>query len=286
MPALASYRVNEDISALSGSGCTMKSSLTVCFSICAQLSAGAQETQVAINQLLLSHKAEGWTVTESGSRYAELHPQDSIVELDGLPSAAIGAFTLINVFDESFTRPIHVTVKRGNKTANIQLKSVEEFSGPLKSRLAASSGFTAPEFETHDLLGRRLSLSEFGTKWVLLAFGASWCAECRAQISYMRKLQEQYHDNLAIVMLALDDKEENLQALVAKEQVGYPVVNLGDSFSPVPVEYGVSSPKGNEELPTDFLIRPDHSIALVQVGSTSPSKIYEFVKMIIDQSHK
>jgi peroxiredoxin len=267
-------------------GSLMKFCLIVCLALGTQCLTWAQAAEVSINQLELTHKTEGWMVTQPGFRYAQLRQNDLIVALDGSPAAAMGPLTLVNFFNESFSRPVHVAIKRGNTIANIQLRSEEDSNGPLKSRLVAAIGFRAPEFKTHDLSGKRVSLSEFGSRWVLLAFGATWCPECLAEITHLRRLHEEYPNDLAIVMLALDDKGEKLRALAAREQIEYPVVNLGGFLSPVPIEYGVSSPKGNGELPTDFLIRPDRSIAYVQVGASPRLRIYEQVKAIMEQSHK
>jgi len=260
----------------------IKLSLILCLGFSAQFT-WAQSVKVSVNGLELTHQTDGWMVTHPGSHYGALQLKDVITTFDGTPAAATGPLLVVNIFSESFVRPVHLSLSRAGAAVNVQLKSVEDSKGPLKSHMVAASGFRAPRFKTHDLSGRPVSLSSFGPRWVLLAFGATWCTECVGEIAELKHLQEQHPKDLAVVMLALDDKEDKLRALAAKQLIEYQVVNLGGLFSPVPIEYGVSSPKGTGELPTDFLIRPDRSIAYVQMGAPAGLSVGEQVQAIMEQ---
>ena len=55
------------------------------------------------------------------------------------------------------------------------------------------------------------------------------------------------------------------------------------SFSPIPIHYGVSSPRGDIELPVLVLIRPDRSIAFVQLGAADPGQLDQRIGVFLDQ---
>jgi hypothetical protein len=138
--------------------------LVFCLALGAQCLTWAQAAEVSINQLALIHKTYGWMVIKPGPRHDELRQNDLILALDSSRTATMGPLTLVNLLNESFSRPIRAAIKRGNDVANIQLSSEEDSSGPLKSTLIAASGIRAPEFTTQDLTGKRVSLSGFPSK--------------------------------------------------------------------------------------------------------------------------
>jgi thiol-disulfide isomerase/thioredoxin len=63
----------------------------------------------------------------------------------------------------------------------------------------ATADFTLP-----DLVGKRISLSDFKGKVVLLNFWATWCSACLAEIPDLVALQKELGDRVAIVGVALD----------------------------------------------------------------------------------
>ena len=53
---------------------------------------------------------------------------------------------------------------------------------------ALKPGDPSPDFKYEDMSGKVRSLSEFRGKYVLIDFWASWCAPCREQIPYWKKI--------------------------------------------------------------------------------------------------
>ena len=53
-------------------------------------------------------------------------------------------------------------------------------------------GGTSPNFTTQDLGGKKVSLSDFGGRPVLLSFWATWCTVCRDELPALQRLQDRY----------------------------------------------------------------------------------------------
>jgi peroxiredoxin len=66
---------------------------------------------------------------------------------------------------------------------------------------------SAPAFDVRTDTGKRIRLSDYQGKILLLTFWATWCPHCRRQITAMEKLRASYQKN-NIEMLAISvDKE-------------------------------------------------------------------------------
>jgi thiol-disulfide isomerase/thioredoxin len=62
-------------------------------------------------------------------------------------------------------------------------------------------GGTSPNFTTHDLGGKKVSLSDFRGRPVLLSFWATWCTVCRDELPALQHLQDQYRAGGFAVLL-------------------------------------------------------------------------------------
>jgi peroxiredoxin len=109
-------------------------------------------------------------------------------------------------------------------------------------------GLAAPNFELATLDGRRVKLSDYRGKAVLLNFWATWCSPCKVEMPWFVELQKKYGtDGLVILGIAMDDSDAPKIAQFASEMgVNYPVLLGTDQ---------VSEQYGNVEfLPTSFYI--------------------------------
>ncbi len=93
----------------------------------------------------------------------------------------------------------------------IAMASVVSFLLPVPSALAGVKesvvGTSAGDFTLRDVAGKRVSLSDFRGKTVLLSFWATWCLPCKAELPTIENIYEQNKDK-DVVVLAVDDENE------------------------------------------------------------------------------
>ncbi len=72
----------------------------------------------------------------------------------------------------------------------------------------ATVGARAPDFNTWDLNGHRVSLSDFRGKPVLLTFWATWCTACQDELPALQRIDDSYKAN-GLTVLAVDYRESD-----------------------------------------------------------------------------
>ncbi len=116
-------------------------------------------------------------------------------------------------------------------------------STPAFGAQGAATDFTLP-----DINGKKVSLSEFKGKVVILNFWATWCGPCRAEMPSMNNLYLELKDKgLVVIAVSVDASEKPVRSFVKELKLLFPVLmdkNKAVSFD----EYGVLG------LPTTFLI--------------------------------
>jgi len=128
-------------------------------------------------------------------------------------------------------------------------------------------GAQAPDFELTSLDGRKVKLSDFRGKAVVLNFWATWCAPCKIEMPWFVDLQNQYaREGLTIIGIAMDDSApQKIAEFTSEVGVNYPVL-LGTNK--------VSEAYGDVEyLPTTFYINRQGKIVGKVAGLIGRSEI-------------
>lgn len=82
-----------------------------------------------------------------------------------------------------------------------------------------------PAFEGIDLDGRRLLLSEFVGRVVVLNFWATWCEPCRAEMPSLDALGQRHrHDGLAVVAVNYRESAEVVRGFIDRMRVAATIV--------------------------------------------------------------
>ena len=87
----------------------------------------------------------------------------------------------------------------------------------------------APDFSLKDLSGNTVSLQDFGGKFVLLDFWATWCPPCNQTIPELISLQEKYRDKgLVVLGVSINDPDKmddrQLAEFVKTKKINYVVL--------------------------------------------------------------
>lgn len=129
----------------------------------------------------------------------------------------------------------------------------------------------SPKFFDYENLidGGTASLDDFKGKYVYIDLWATWCSPCRAEIPFIRKLEEDYHDkNIAFVSISMDkpDKYEKLKTLVNEKKLsGTHLYANGEAYD---AEF--SKAYGVTYIPRFLLIDPEGNI--VDADAPRPSE--------------
>ena len=116
---------------------------------------------------------------------------------------------------------------------------------PLNSDKIVNS--KAPDFTLKDLNGKKVSLSAFKGKVVLLNFWATWCPPCRAEMPALNKLSNALKPRgLEVIAVSTDRSINDIKGFLENHRVDFPI--LFDTDRSAAKQYRVFS------MPTTFLI--------------------------------
>ena len=141
---------------------------------------------------------------------------------------------------------------------------------------ATASGNLAPDFTITDIEGKKLALSDYRGKVVLLDFWATWCTPCREEIPHFVEMQQKYGPKgFQVVGISMDDDAKPVKAFYQEYKMNYPVAvgddKLAESFG------------GVLGLPVNFIIDSDGRIVRKFVGATEVSTFDKEVEALLAQ---
>ncbi|WP_345948951.1 TlpA disulfide reductase family protein [Mucilaginibacter sp. PAMB04274] len=131
----------------------------------------------------------------------------------------------------------------------------------IEAAATISPGHAAPEIVLKDLKGRSVALSSYKGKYVLLDFWASWCAPCRKEHPFLRKLYSELRsDRLEFVSVSMDASNSSWKQAVIADELIWKQLNDPKSLNGAVADiYGVKS------LPFNCLIDPNGFIVATRL---------------------
>jgi thiol-disulfide isomerase/thioredoxin len=136
--------------------------------------------------------------------------------------------------------------------------------------LSVSTGAQAKGFTFTDHTGKKLMLSDYKGKWVLVNFWATWCPPCLKEIPDLVSLYQSRSD-VMVIGIAMDYSDpKTVLKYVKSMSIPYPIV-LGDRK--IAAQIGPLS-----MLPTTYVFDPSGNPAVYKVGLVSRESLEEFMR--------
>lgn len=117
------------------------------------------------------------------------------------------------------------------------------------------------QFQLEDLQGNISSFSDLKGKTVFVNLWATWCPPCIAEMPEIQNLYDDtLSDDIAFVMISLDDDKEKPKKFIARKEYTFPVYTL---VSGLPAVFH------SQSIPTTFVISPEGKLVVQQYGMAS-----------------
>ncbi len=132
----------------------------------------------------------------------------------------------------------------------------------------------APNFSRMDLRHKKIELTSYRGKVVLLNFWATWCGPCLTEMPTFIEWQKQYgSEKFQVIGISMDDAAPEVIATVSKLKPNYPIL-MGDEH--LGTAYG-----GVLGLPVTFLIDRAGNIHARYEGGADLRRIKEDVESLL-----
>ncbi len=136
----------------------------------------------------------------------------------------------------------------------------------------ASGTITAPAFTLPDLQGKKVSLSDFKGKWVVLDFWGSWCGWCVKGFPALKEAYQKYGNKIVVIGIDCNESEEDWREGVKKHEL--PWINVYNGNDQALYEaYHITG------FPTKAIINPEGKLVDLTVGE-DPSFFTRLAKFV------
>ncbi len=165
----------------------------------------------------------------------------------------------------------HVTLTRddGAKSDAPAGTSTEAMDEPLK-------GKPAPAFTLVNLEGKKVSLSDYKGRPVIVNFWATWCAPCKLEMPWFQEFRSKYSgQGFEILGIAEDEApKDEIEKTAKKVNVTYPILLTDGKVAPA---YG-----GVDSLPESFYIDRNGVVVSETVGLASKDEVEAKIKELVE----
>ena len=141
-------------------------------------------------------------------------------------------------------------------------------------------GRPAPDFTFPDLDARKVSLSDFRGKVVLVNIWATWCPPCRDEMPSMQKLYERFKgEHFEILAVSIDaDGREAVAPFIKQMNLTFPV--LLDPKEKIRSLYGITG------VPESFIVDREGILVNKVIGPMdwSSPRVFDFFQELIQKT--
>ncbi|MCC5936312.1 MAG: TlpA family protein disulfide reductase [Lunatimonas sp.] len=112
-----------------------------------------------------------------------------------------------------------------------------------------------------DTDGDRVGLSQYRGKTLFINLWATWCPPCRAEMPHISELYKKVSgDDVAFLMIALDDDFEKSKKFVSEKGYAFPIVHAA---------YGLNPSLTSQAIPTTLVVSPEGKVVFYQEGMSN-----------------
>jgi thiol-disulfide isomerase/thioredoxin len=136
----------------------------------------------------------------------------------------------------------------------------------------------APEFTLTSTDGKKINLSDYKGKIVILDFWATWCGPCRMGVPDLVSIQKEFKNKVVVIGISLDDQRtmSDIAPFMKEYGINYPVVY---GTSQVVMDYG-----NIEAIPTSFIINKKGFIVDQNIGLVPKAKFVDKINSLMKES--
>lgn len=192
-------------------------------------------------------------------------------------NSPVAALLLAYSYDMDPNKDVVLLEKRFHTldAAALENRYAEGVKRVIENGKIGAVGTKALEFSQQDTAGKKISLSQFKGKYVLLDFWASWCRPCRMENPNVVAAYNEYKNkNFTILSVSLDQDKDNWINAIKTDHLNWThVSDLQFWSNEVAKLYRV------ESIPQNFLIDPNGTIVAKNLrGEDLKAKLREVLK--------
>jgi peroxiredoxin len=136
-------------------------------------------------------------------------------------------------------------------------------------------GAAPPEFSATTVTGDPFKLADLAGRPIWLTFGASWCADCRAESPDLQATYARYAPaGLNVVSIWIEEGDAEVRAYASR--VGLTFTMIADPSTALASRYRTYG------LPTHFFIGPDGTIREIRLGGLPPEEMDRLARSILE----
>jgi thiol-disulfide isomerase/thioredoxin len=155
----------------------------------------------------------------------------------------------------------------------------QEYSRKILMGETLAEGMDSPKFANYENYnGKTTSLDDLQGRYVYIDIWATWCEPCKAEIPFLKKLEDKYHEKkIAFISISIDsEKDHNIwkEMVAEKELSGIQLFSDKDWNSEFIKNYLVNS------IPRFILIDPEGKI--ISADAPRPSQ-REIISILLNQ---
>lgn len=132
-------------------------------------------------------------------------------------------------------------------------------------------GSIAPNFELTNTAGKKMTLSDYRGKVVILNFWASWCQSCVKEMPLINNVFQSNRSDVATIFINVGESKGTVNNFLSTNHFDFPVI--------IDVTGKVSSLYGVVGLPATFIIDKQGKLAQLLLGEiNSDSQLQAYIK--------